>query len=90
MAEIMGKSNVSQVIDLNANGGNEFTPAYAIYENGNPTRVALFNYLDDSSGVSDISVNIVVGGGQIGQDNATPASVKVKYVFVLLVLHHEV
>lgn len=72
MAEIMGKSNVSQVMDLNANSGNEFTPAYAIYENGAPTRVALFNYLDDPSGASDITVNVAIG------DNATPASVKVK------------
>jgi hypothetical protein len=76
MAEIMGKSNASQVMDLNANNGNEFTPAYAIYENGNPTRVALFNYLDDPSGANDITVNIAVGGN--GQTNATPASVKVK------------
>lgn len=72
MAEIMGKSNVSQVMDLNANSGSEFTPGYAIYENGTPSKVALFNYLDDKSGASDITVNVAIG------DNATPASVKVK------------
>jgi Glycosyl hydrolase family 79 C-terminal beta domain len=88
MSEIMGKSNASQVLDLNANNGNEFTPAYAIYENGTPTRVALFNYLDDSSGASDISVNVAIGGGTTGQANATPASVKVKYVVFVLCFNH--
>lgn len=61
-------------MDLGANGGNEFTPAYAIYENGVPVRVALFNYITDPSGASDYTASVSVG-------NATPASVKVKYVF---------
>jgi hypothetical protein len=73
MAEVLGKSNQSQVIDLNANGGNPSTPGYAIYENGNPMKVALFNYLDDNSGAHDLSVAISPGGN-------TPASVRVKYL----------
>jgi Glycosyl hydrolase family 79 C-terminal beta domain len=82
MAEVLGASNTSQVLDLNANGGNQFTPAYAIYENGTPVRVALFNYVTDSSGNSAITASISIGGGQTGQQNATPAEVKVKYVFL--------
>ena len=80
MAEVLGRSNQSQVIDLNANDGNPSTPAYAIYENGIPTKVALFNYLDDDSGSHDLSVTISVGGGQTGQPPNTPASVRVKYL----------
>ncbi|KAL0952547.1 hypothetical protein HGRIS_006805 [Hohenbuehelia grisea] len=79
VAESLGPSNKSQVLDLNANGGNIFTPAYAIYENGNPARVALFNYVTDPSGASDITAQIAIGGSGINQPNGSPASVKVKY-----------
>lgn len=80
MAEILGSSNTSQLLDLNANAGNIFTPAYGVYENGNPTRVALFNYMTDPSGANDYTVSIAIGGGQTGQANATPGQVKVKCV----------
>ncbi|KAG7447455.1 glycoside hydrolase family 79 protein [Guyanagaster necrorhizus] len=79
MAEAMGASNASQILDLNANDGNIFTPAYAIYENGNPVRVALFNYITDSSGASTYIASISIGDGESGQANGTPAQVKVKY-----------
>ena len=71
VAEALGASNTSQVIDLGANSGNEFTPAYAIYENGAPARIALFNYITDESGASDYTVSVGIG-------DATPAEVKVK------------
>jgi hypothetical protein len=80
MAEVLGPSNTSQVLDLNANSGNQFTPAYAIYQNGKPVRVALFNYVTDPSGNSALTVSISIGGGQTGQPNSTPAEVKVKCV----------
>jgi hypothetical protein len=80
MSEALGATNTSQVLDLSANTGNQFTPAYAIYENGTPTRVALFNYVTDSSGNSALTASIAIGGGQTGQPNGTPAEVKVKYV----------
>jgi hypothetical protein len=72
MAEAMGSSNQSQVIDLQANGGNIFTPAYAIYENGDPARIALFNFVTDPSGNSDITPTINFGG------MGAPPQVKVK------------
>ena len=78
MAETLGSSNLSQVLDLNANGGNIFTPAYVIFENGNPVRLALFNYVTDPSGESDYTASISIGGGQTGQPNATPGQVRVK------------
>jgi hypothetical protein len=80
MAEVLGSSNQSQVLDLNANGGNIFTPGYAIYENGTPMRVALFNYMTDPTGANDYTATISIGGGQTGQNNGTPGQVKVKYL----------
>ncbi|KAF7321151.1 Glyco-hydro-79C domain-containing protein [Mycena chlorophos] len=70
MAEAMGATNTSRVLDLQQ---NEFTPAYAIYENGQPARVALFNYITDPTGTSDVTANITLGSG-------TPTSVAVKYL----------
>lgn len=78
MAEALGSSNKSQVLDLDANSADIHTPAYAIYEDGEPVRVALFNFITDSSGASDYTATIAVGGGETGQDNATPSKVKVK------------
>ncbi|KIY63991.1 glycoside hydrolase family 79 protein [Cylindrobasidium torrendii FP15055 ss-10] len=71
MTEALGRGNNAQVLDLNANDGNEFTPAYAIFEDGEPTRVALFNYLTDPSGGSTYTASIAVAG---------LTSVKVKYL----------
>jgi len=73
VAETIGSSNKAQIVDLNANNGNEFTPAYAVYESGTPVRVALFNFVTDQSGASDYTATISVGG-------ATPSQVKVKYL----------
>lgn len=72
VAEAIGSSNTSQIVDLNANNGNEFTPAYAIYEQGTVARVALFNYITDESGASDYTASISIG-------DATPGQVRVKY-----------
>ncbi|KAJ3829651.1 glycoside hydrolase family 79 protein [Lentinula raphanica] len=74
MAETIGPSNQSQVLDLGANNNNIYTPAYAVYENGTPVRVALFNYITDPSGGSDYTASIAFNGGQIA------SQVKVKYL----------
>ncbi|KAJ7235652.1 glycoside hydrolase family 79 protein [Mycena rebaudengoi] len=79
-AETLGPSNTTQVLDLGLNGGNEFTPGYGIYEAGEPVRVALFNYITDPTGVSDVTAVISVAQGGAGGGGATPASVKVKYL----------
>ncbi|KAK0192626.1 hypothetical protein F5146DRAFT_1136454 [Armillaria mellea] len=79
MAEALGSSNASQVLDIGANGGNIYTPGYAIYEQGTPVRLALFNFITDSSGAHDYYATFAVGGGDTGQGNGTPAQVKVKY-----------
>lgn len=80
MAEALGTSGKAQVLDLFANSNNIYTPAYAIYESGVPVRVLLFNYVTDSSGAHTYTANINIGGGETGQANGVPASVKVKYV----------
>jgi hypothetical protein len=80
MAETLGPTNTAQVIDLFPNNASEFTPAYAIYENGVMARMALFNYMDDPSGANDYTATISVGGGALGEANGTPAQVQVKYL----------
>ena len=75
MAETIGPTGTAQLVDLNANNGNLYTPAYAIYENGNIARIALFNYITDPTGGSTYTASISVGGG-----GTTPGSVKVKYL----------
>ncbi|KAG6864519.1 hypothetical protein C0991_008981 [Blastosporella zonata] len=77
-AESIGPSNITQLMDLGANNGNEYTPAYAFYENGNPVRVGIINYVTDPTGASDLQVQIAIGGSGVGQSNQTPASVQVK------------
>ncbi|KIM79709.1 glycoside hydrolase family 79 protein [Piloderma croceum F 1598] len=80
-AEVISSSNNAQVIDLLPNNASPSSPAYAIYENGNMVRVALFNYLsDDPTGNSAYTATISVGGSATGEQNETPASVKVKYL----------
>ncbi|KAF8995398.1 glycoside hydrolase family 79 protein [Cyathus striatus] len=74
IAEAFGKTNTSRIVDLLANDNNEHTPAYAIYENDKLSKYALFNYIDDPTGASDMTVSITVPGGTV------PSSVKVKYL----------
>lgn len=78
MSEVLGSSNASQVVDLNLNG-NVNTPGYAIYEGGNPTRVALFNFITDPSGASNYTAQIAIGGSGVQQPNASPSQVSVRY-----------
>jgi hypothetical protein len=73
-AEIFGTTGTARVIDLNANTGNTYTPAYAIYENGKASKFAIFNFLDDPSGANTNTVTISF------PDATVPSSVQVKYV----------
>ena len=79
MAEVLGSSNQSQVVDLFMNSNNMYTPGYAIYENGNPTRMALFNFITDTTGASNYTATISVGGSVANQSNASPSQVSVRY-----------
>ncbi|KAF6757669.1 hypothetical protein DFP72DRAFT_890314 [Ephemerocybe angulata] len=63
MAEAFGKTNTSQIVDLGANSNSDQTPAYAIYESGQLSKVALFNYVDDKSGASALTVALTLNGG---------------------------
>lgn len=83
MPEVLGNTNTSRVMDLFANSDNDATPAYAIYENDQLARVALFNYMTDPTGAMALNVSVAVGGGETGQAVTTPSQVKVKYVAVL-------
>lgn len=72
VAETFGRSGKAQIIDLQANGNNMFTPGYAVYDGGSLARVALFNYMTDPTGASDYMATISVNGGSV------PSSVQVK------------
>ncbi|CAE6458702.1 unnamed protein product [Rhizoctonia solani] len=78
-AELFGKSGKSRIMDLNANNGENLTPGYVVYEDGQPTRVLLINYVDDPSGGHDIIARIQIGGGETQQPTASPPQVRVKY-----------
>lgn len=78
IAEALGTSGNAQVVDLFLNSNGAFTPGYAIYENGNPERVVLINYITDPTGASNYTAYLSVGGNQTGQAVATPSSVQVK------------
>lgn len=81
MAEALGPSGTAQVLDLDANSHDIYTPAYAIYEKGAPVRVLLFNFITDTSGANDIVASISIGGNSTGQPISTPSQVRVKCVF---------
>ena len=78
VAEALGSTNNSRVIDLWPNSGSLYTPGYAIYENDALARIALINFMSDSTGANDYTATIQIGGGDSGQPAATPSSVKVK------------
>ncbi|KAJ3880476.1 hypothetical protein F5051DRAFT_161099 [Lentinula edodes] len=80
IAEALGPSNQSQVLEVGAENQSTYTPNYVIYENGQPVRMVLINFLSDSSGNSNYTANIAIGGGQTGQSNTTPSQVTVKYL----------
>ncbi|KAF9506580.1 glycoside hydrolase family 79 protein [Hydnum rufescens UP504] len=80
VSEAMGTNNASQVVDLLPNGGNVYTPAYAIYENGNAMRVVLINFMNDPTGASDYTATILIGGGNSNQPASTPSTVFVRYL----------
>jgi hypothetical protein len=78
VAEALGNSNTSQIVDLQANADNIYTPAYAIYEDGECARLALLNYVTDPTGASAYTATFSIGGGATGDPNGIPASVQVK------------
>jgi len=80
LAEAFGKSGTARIIDLAANDGSPYTPAYAIWQNGVLSKLALFNYVTDTTDAGVSAVTFAIGGGQTGQPAGTPATVRVKYL----------
>lgn len=80
VAEALGGSNTSQVLDLNLNDNSDVTPGYVIYENGQPQRVVIINYMNDGgSGAAAYTAFIHVGGVG-GLADTTPTTVTVRYM----------
>lgn len=65
VSEVFGSTGTAQIVDLGADSYNEFHPAYAIYENGAPVRLALFNYVSDATGANDYSVTVSFDSGAL-------------------------
>ena len=80
LAEAFGTSGTARILDLAANGGNAYTPAYAIWQNGVLSKLALFNYITSSNNTAVSTVTFAIGGGQTGQPAGTPPTVRVKYL----------
>lgn len=80
LAEALGDTGNAQVVDLYMNSNSQYTPGYVVYESGNPARAVLINYLTDSSGASNYTAYISIGGNLTGTTAATPSSVQVKYM----------
>ncbi|KAH8831859.1 glycoside hydrolase family 79 protein [Flagelloscypha sp. PMI_526] len=80
MSEVMGTTNTSRILDLNANNGDAMTPAYIVYENDKPSKLGLFNYMDKAGGNAELTVSFAIGGSGVQEANGTPSSVKVKYL----------
>ena len=80
VAEVMGQTNTTQLFDMNANGGSDQTPAYAVFEDGRFSKMVLMNYMTDPSGANDYAATIYVGGSGWNEPNGVPASVQVKYL----------
>ena len=78
VAEALGTTNASQVVDLAANGASNSTPGYAVYENGALARLALMNFMDPAGGGVPVTATVSVGGAAFGEQNAVPAQVRVK------------
>ncbi|KIR52771.1 hypothetical protein I315_04634 [Cryptococcus gattii Ru294] len=76
IAEAFGKSNTSKIVDLTPSPENDanyiYHPVYAIYENDVVARMVLFNFIDDSTGGSDLQVTINI-------QNQSPTQVQVRY-----------
>ena len=80
VAEALGSSGTAQVVDLFSNSANDFTPGYAIWENGTLARMVLINFMTDPSGANDYTAQISVGGVSTGEAVSTPSQVYTKYV----------
>ncbi|KAI6155825.1 glycoside hydrolase family 79 protein [Pisolithus tinctorius] len=85
VAEALGSSGTARLVDLtNAltspsdtttpPATSIYTPVYAIYENGAPARLVVFNFVTDTSGSSTVQFTFGLGGGNV------PGSVQVKYL----------
>lgn len=65
VAEALGQTGHARVADLNANAGNQYTPGYVIYEDNQPVRLVLLNYMSDTTGASDYTASVQTSASQV-------------------------
>ena len=78
VAEIFGKSNVSQIVDTSNNG--PYSPSYAVYDNGKIDKLVFINFVNDATGAHDVVGTFSINGGTV------PGQVYVKCVSSFFVL----
>lgn len=77
VAETLGASNAPQVVDLRAKNCNTYPLMYAIYKNGAPVKLTLFNYVSDQSNASDYTAVISPAGADLPSGNISVRRVNV-------------
>lgn len=65
VTEALGKTGKARVADLGANENNMLTPAYVVYEDNQPVRVMLFNFMSDTTGGHDYTARIAFNTPQV-------------------------
>ncbi|KAH7103137.1 hypothetical protein BKA62DRAFT_69091 [Auriculariales sp. MPI-PUGE-AT-0066] len=61
-SEFIGPNGNTRVGDLKMNEENAFMAGYVLYENNQPVRVLLINFMDDPSGAHDLTVRLQTNG----------------------------
>ncbi|PPR05779.1 hypothetical protein CVT24_006842 [Panaeolus cyanescens] len=78
LAEALGTSNTSRVIDLTSST-SPYTPAYAVYEHDTLSKLVLMNYMDDlqsNTHTTSMTINVPLPSDANGGE----LNVKVKYL----------
>ncbi|KAH7106564.1 hypothetical protein BKA62DRAFT_299249 [Auriculariales sp. MPI-PUGE-AT-0066] len=70
-SEFIGSSGQTRIADLQLNDNNTYMAGYVAYEDNQPVRVLLINYMSDSTGAHDYTARILTNGA---------SSVKVRYL----------
>ncbi|KAH7106403.1 hypothetical protein BKA62DRAFT_765954 [Auriculariales sp. MPI-PUGE-AT-0066] len=73
-SEFIGPNGNTRVGDLKINGDNSYMAGYVVYENNQPVRVLLINFMDDPSGAHDYTARIQTNGVAQAKFNITYAN----------------
>ncbi|KAH7103897.1 hypothetical protein BKA62DRAFT_828089 [Auriculariales sp. MPI-PUGE-AT-0066] len=61
-SEVLGPTNQARVADIGLNNNNTNMAGYVVYENNQPVRMVLINYMSDTTGALDYTARVQVNG----------------------------